>query len=181
MLQIESRMEAFLCDTFLCAHNQECIAALKVPLDREQSWFETCNFDVFPCWSDDSALQKAKIIKHSTISNSSTIVKVFVQLKQTRNMLGQYSTQIHQVLLFKNDWSHTIMWHSSATKQNSKYYVGSLCLWFSYLPDWVSCIRCDISIFNLVKHDTELFFLSNYTAYLGHYTRLSWPCALLWV
>ena len=94
MLQIESEMEAFLCDTFLCVHSQECIAASKVPLDHEQSWFETCNFDVFPCWSDDSALQKVKIRKHSTISNSNTIIKVFVQLKQTRNMLGQYRAQI---------------------------------------------------------------------------------------
>lgn len=40
---------------------QECITASKVPSDHQRSWFETCNTDVLPWWTDDLAFQKPKL------------------------------------------------------------------------------------------------------------------------
>ena len=59
----------------------------KVPSEREQSWFETCNNDAVLI---QFGFSKAKLKKQFSISNSSTIINVCFQ--HTRKMLGQYST-----------------------------------------------------------------------------------------
>ena len=67
------------------AHVSECITASKVPfLDREWSWFEASNTDVFPCWTGDLALRKPKL------------ENIQPQLKLTHHMLcPAFSKTIH--------------------------------------------------------------------------------------
>jgi len=61
----------------------------KVPSESKQSWFDTWNIDGVLI---QLGFSKAKLKKHLTISNSRATIEVSFQLKQTRKMLGQYST-----------------------------------------------------------------------------------------